>query len=909
MAHPSENTILAFVEGRLAATEAGMLDDHIDACEPCRLLVIAAAQASLGTGSDAGEATPPPTFDDAAPLSHGARLGRYTIADVLGRGGMGIVYAAHDPTLDRKVALKVLRAEVTARVGADIASARLLREARIAARLSHPNVVTIYDVDSHGGQIFIAMEYIDGQPLSVWLEEGPHPAREILERFTQAGRGLVAAHGAGLVHRDFKPANVLIGKDGRVRVSDFGLAGWTGEDASGKAAAEGAAAPVLTRTGALLGTPLYMAPEQHRGERAGPQADQFSFAVALYEALYRRSAFEGKTLEELSASKARGPAEPPGGGQEPARVRRALLRALRPQQEERFPTMDALLQKLEVDPARTRRRAAVAILAGVVVAAGVFVPAWIAREQQRVCRGAEAKLTGVWDEGRRAAVRDAFTTSKEPFASVALTQVERVLDAQAAGWVAGHVDACEATRVRGEQAESVLALRMACLDLRAKELKALVDIFSEADGATVGRAVQAVNAMTPVRACADVAALSGPRPPPDDPALRARFDATRGELARGKALYDAAKYPPARALADQVVAEAKAIAHQPLLADALDLLGRVQQSQGAHAEAEATFLASIRAAEAGHHDWQAANGLTSLVFLAGHPLGRPADAHRWAELAAGAIARLGGDAEFEAALAGNEATVYLEEGKLDRALEAASQAVSLEQRLHGDEHLHTAKAKTNLGAALVALGRHTEARSHYQGALATFEGMLGPDHPACATVLNNSVEVHARLNDLPAARAAAERALSIRERALGPEHIALATTLLNLAEVMMKERAFADARARLGRVVAIYEKAVGPTHVYLAEPLENLGELHMETGEPAEAIPLLERALSLRASGAEGPYKDASTRFLLARALTAAGSDRARAKKLAEEARAAYAAGGEAWAVPKAEIVAWLSQR
>ncbi|MDC0740704.1 serine/threonine-protein kinase [Polyangium mundeleinium] len=908
MEHPSENTILAFVEGRLVAAEAGRLDDHIDACEPCRLLVIAAARASLTPGSDAEEASPPPAFDDAAPLERGAQLDRYTIADVLGRGGMGIVYAAHDPTLDRKVALKVLRAEVTARVGADIASARLLREARIAARLSHPNVVTIYDVDSHGGQIFIAMEYVDGQPLSAWLEEGPHPTREILERFTQAGRGLVAAHGAGLVHRDFKPANVLLGKDGRVRVSDFGLAGWTGEDASGKATAEGAGT-ALTRTGALLGTPLYMSPEQHHGERAGPRADQFSFAVALYEALYRRSAFEGKTLDELAASKARGPAEPPGGGEVPEHVRRALLRALRPQQEERFPSMEALLQKLEADPARTRRRAAVAVLAGVLVAAGLVVPAWVVREQQRVCRGAEVKLSGVWDDARRAAVRDAFGASKEPFAAVALGQVERALDAQAAAWVAGHVDACEATRVRGEQAESVLALRMACLDLRAKELKALVDIFSEADSATVGRAVQAVNAMTPVRTCADVAALSGPLPPPDDPALRARIDTTRGQLARGKALYDAAKYPTARALADEVVAEAKAIAHQPLLADALDLLGKLQQSQGAHAEAEATFLASIRAAEAGRHDWQAANGLTSLVFLAGHPLGRPADAHRWAELAAGAIARLGGDAEFEAALAGNEATVYVEEGKLDLALDAASRAHSLEQRLHGDAHLHTAKVKTNLGAALVALGRYAEARGHYQSALATFEGMLGPDHPACATVLNNSVEVHVRLNDLPAARAAAERAFSIRERALGPEHPALATTLLNLAEVRMMERAFADARPRLMRVVAIYEKALGPTHPNLAEPLEKLGELHMDTGEPTAAIPLIERALSLRASGAEGPYKDASTRFLLARALVAAGSDRARAKKLAEEARATYAAGGEAWAAPRAEIVAWLSQR
>jgi len=144
---------------------------------------------------------------------------------------------------------------------------------------------------------------------------------------------------------------------------------------------------------------------------------------------------------------------------------------------------------------------------------------------------------------------------------------------------------------------------------------------------------------------------------------------------------------------------------------------------------------------------------------------------------------------------------------------------------------------------------------------------------------------------------------------LGPEHPAVATTLLNLAEVLMKERAFADARPRLERVISIYEKTVGPKHHYLAEPLENLGELEMETGEPTAAIPLLERSLALRASGAEGPYKAAATRFLLARALIAAGTDRDRAKKLAEEARAAYAAGGEAWIAAGAEVEAWLEKR
>ncbi|MFY0573513.1 protein kinase domain-containing protein [Cystobacter fuscus] len=318
MEHPGENTIVAFVEGRLSAAEATAFDAHVDICESCRSLVVAAVRASLTTGGAEDEAVVAPA-SGLGPLERGVRFGRYTLLDVLGRGGMGVVYAAYDSVLERKVALKVLRGELAARLGVDLASARLVREARIAARLSHPNVVTIYDVNSHDGQIFIAMEYVDGRSLSTWLDEGPHPAEAILERFVQAGRGLAAAHAVGLVHRDFKPANVLVGLDGRVRVTDFGLAGWTSEDASGEGPAGGCSSSSrVSRAAGLLGTPLYMAPEQHRGERAGPLADQFSFGVALHEALYRRGAFEGNSLEELAASKARGPAEPPIGGGVPS---------------------------------------------------------------------------------------------------------------------------------------------------------------------------------------------------------------------------------------------------------------------------------------------------------------------------------------------------------------------------------------------------------------------------------------------------------------------------------------------------------------------------------------------------------------------------------------------------------------
>jgi serine/threonine protein kinase/Tol biopolymer transport system component len=336
----------------------------------------------------------PPHEAALSELPRGAIVDRYVVLRKVGAGGMGIVYAAHDPELDRKIALKLVVAQATetgSRPSGGL-RARLLREAQAMAKLSHPNVITVYDAGTAFDQVFIAMEFVEGVTLGRWIKDKPRSVREVLDVFRQAGRGLSAAHAAGLVHRDFKPDNVLIDKGGRARVLDFGLArtalkpdGQPGELPQAHPQPAPAAAPTaaaqepppepvdlgdtlpassqdhlewaLTMTGAMLGTPLYMAPEQHLSQPADARSDQFSFCVALYEALYGRLPFAGSSLAELRAAVTGGKIQdPPKNARVPAWVRAVLLRGLRVAPGDRYPSMDALLVDLGKDPSLTRRR-------------------------------------------------------------------------------------------------------------------------------------------------------------------------------------------------------------------------------------------------------------------------------------------------------------------------------------------------------------------------------------------------------------------------------------------------------------------------------------------------------------------------------------------------------------------------
>ncbi|MDC0720304.1 serine/threonine-protein kinase [Nannocystis bainbridge] len=323
--------------------------------EPLRTLSQAPGQALAETWDGSQDGGPlgsgPRGPAESSPTS--PQLGRYRLLRVLGQGGVGVVHAAYDDVLDRVVALKMLRTDCSsaAVVG------RFIREAKALARVSHLNIVQIYDVSTSAGRVFLAMEYVRGRTLRQQLAEVEPEATysRIVELFVAAGRGLAEVHRAGLVHRDFKPDNVMVGEDGRVLLLDFGLVGDDGTEAAPDPDDRRMASLDLTATGSVLGTPAYMAPEQHRGARADARSDVFSFCASLYEALYGERPFAAASYETLRAASLAGAVRPPAHAQVPAWLRAVVLRGLRVDPERRWQTMSQLLAALAADPAVRRR--------------------------------------------------------------------------------------------------------------------------------------------------------------------------------------------------------------------------------------------------------------------------------------------------------------------------------------------------------------------------------------------------------------------------------------------------------------------------------------------------------------------------------------------------------------------------
>jgi hypothetical protein len=356
----SDEDVLAFVDGELPDGRRGQADAHLSACADCRAVVAEAARSLFETDSRprASATTHARTWREgplrppAQPLAPDDRVGRYQVRRMIGAGGAGVVYEAFDPQLGRRIALKMLRPDGGSWLTRG--PRRLLREARAMARLAHPNVVNVHDAGTHLGEVFIALEYVDGRTVARWLRETRPDWREIVRVFVDAGQGLAAAHRARLVHGDFKPENVLIAGDGRARVTDFGLARLDTDplpDPRAPSEPPAGEPSLFTQTGALVGTPAYMAPEQFQGARPDERTDQFNFAAALYRSLYELRPFGGDrtepaTVDTLAREVIAGQLHQPVGTAVPGAVFAVVRRGLSGAPAERFPSMDALLESL-----------------------------------------------------------------------------------------------------------------------------------------------------------------------------------------------------------------------------------------------------------------------------------------------------------------------------------------------------------------------------------------------------------------------------------------------------------------------------------------------------------------------------------------------------------------------------------
>jgi hypothetical protein len=502
-----------FVHGALSPREAAAIERHVARCAACRSLLSLVARsdsrAPLAWAASLSSLGAMPRAPDAAPdaLFEGTRVGRYVLRDRLGAGAMGVVFTAHDPELEREIAIKLLRGDLADDAPRLPLTARMLHEAQAMARLAHPNVVAVHDVGWFGDHIFIAMELVQGETLAQWLAGARRSLADVLAMFIAAGNGLAAAHAAGLVHRDFKPENVLVGRDGRVRVTDFGLA-----DRTASPGAPDATMEPRDRPGQLAGTPFYMAPEQLAGEPVDARTDQFGFCVAIYAALTGKH-----PLRRDGASRDRPPRD-----RLPAWLWRALRRGLAADRAQRYPAMDDLLVRL-ARGSRRQRRIAVAGLAAAVAACMALAAVRLGARDPGAgdaaapagprCEGAERLLAGVWDPARARAVEGVFRASGRPAAAADFAAASLLLDQYANRWIAMRTEECERARRDGGTADAVGGKRIDCLDARRGELGLLTDRLAVADDRMIDGAVVAVRALGSLGVCADSDALLRPGRP------------------------------------------------------------------------------------------------------------------------------------------------------------------------------------------------------------------------------------------------------------------------------------------------------------------------------------------------------------------------------------------------------------
>jgi eukaryotic-like serine/threonine-protein kinase len=832
-----------------------------------------------------------------ATLTRGAAIGRYIVLALVGRGGMGEVYAAYDPELDRKVAVKLLRVKPGNGVTLAEGRHRTLREAQAIARLSHSNVVVVFDVGTFDDKVFIAMEYVEGNTVTYWLQARQRSWQEILKVFMAAGSGLAAAHEKGLVHRDFKTDNVMIDRTGHVRVMDFGLARQAEKSGTGDAAAssrptpafalkivtsttqlpndpetktltlrpESEAAPRplaghsssgmfearLTRTGAMMGTPAYMAPEQFLGTPTDARSDQFSFCIALYEALYGERPFEGNTMSSLTANVVQGNVrDAPANSKVPPWLRRVLLRGLRPRARDRWASMEDLIAALGKNPTVSRRRWALAIGGGSLLI-GLFAGGrQLLVDRHPVCGGGPEKLFGIWDLPQQGLpppasheqVRKAFLQTGKSYAPDVFATVSRALTGYAHNWANTYKDACEATQIRGEQSAEVLDLRMSCLQERLGGLRALTDVFRDASGEAVENAVNATNALGSLDRCSDVPLLRAVVRPPEDPPTSARVAELRNRLAALKASFDAGGWRATRTEIPKLITDVRALGYQPLIAEALYLEGVIATKAIDTPAAERAMVEAFWLSDASRHDELRAQVATQLVFVVGYGQGRFDEAQRWATAAKTVLQRLGGHELLHAWLLNDIGCVYHLQGNGEAALAALMQSLALKQKALGRDHPDVGLSETNLGLFFQALGKSQEALVHLDRSIALIESSLGRGHPDLAMSLSNRGETLNALGRHREARMSFEKASTIWERELGAENLNLGYSLTGIGLS------------------------------YLAE------------SNPASALVPLERAFRIRLAQETEPSRRAETTFALAKAIWSANRDRARAIGLADQA-------------------------
>ncbi len=807
---------------------------------------------------------PKPDPDHETPTT----IGRYIVLGRLGAGAMGEVLAAYDPRLDRKVAVKRIHPSGGSLEAARI---RLEREAQALARLDHRNVVKVHDVIVHEGSMFVAMEFVEGETLGEWMREGGRPRhwREVVPVFEAFGAGLAAVHAVGLVHRDVKPGNVMIGADGRVRVMDFGLARLDGDADEGpevsavheipEALAElrdsivnnQAQTHELTQAGAMLGTPAYMAPEQFAGIRATARSDQFGFCVTLHEALYGVRPFSGNSVLELCTAVIEGKLEdPPRDIEVPGWLRAVVLRGLAHSTRDRFANMDELLAVLGTHELRRRRRRYGALGVGLALAGLALFGAQrgdLAR-RERACVAAGEVVDDLWNPQTQAALEAGMLATELSYAATSVERVRPWLDGYSPSWATQAEAACTAASVERRWDADTQERASWCLEQRRSALASLIERLSHAEGLDVQYAVESAAALESPDACTDLRVLDSMGAPPDSE-LRPKVLALQDRLTLatrvdGSESLGAGEDSPL-AIARGIERDARALPWLPLAIRAQQVEARLLRLTGAIEEAESRAAAAYgEAARAGL--WAEASSAAILVgsILAGQPL-RSTEARLWLENAE--VARVHTSdphgllrSEIEAALASVELTAHA----FEAALAHAEQARAGLEQVFGPEHPRVGDALHELATIHGAKADYAAALELELEALALFRRSFGPDHPRVGRSLSSVAEIRVELGEREEATLLFEQAMAIFEldELSRPD---LIRTLNLLGTLRFDQGRNEEAKTYLERATTLVETTPNISRWLEADTINNLGLAYRGLGDYAKARELYERALEV----------------------------------------------------------------
>jgi tetratricopeptide (TPR) repeat protein len=813
------------------------------------------------------DASPAPTSDTSLEVEHtvttgGARLkggaaptleagavldARYQVEAVIGEGGSGTVFRAWDRVLGEPVAVKILH---PARALEKSWIKRLAREVKVARAIRHPNVCRVFELGHADSHWYVTMELATGGTLRALLRGETTPPRAgqtlrpLAERLVDARAlcaGLAAIHAVGIVHRDVTPQNVLRMADGRLVISDFGLAIENDDN-----------------TTVHGGTPAYMPPEAAMGGRSDLRSDVWQLGAILHELLFGRRPEWTRVAGEVTMT------WPLSANASPVEEELARLceECLAQDPAKRPTTAIVVVGRLAAaETARPRSwasrmwlntrafsrrhpRVRLAVIAAVLALVGARAMLLIARPS--LCKGGGEKIAGIWDLRTKALARHAFVNTHKPYAADAFWSANRAIESYLTAWLGMYAEACEATHARGEQSSEVLDLRMSCLQERLSGVKALSEIFVKADGDVVGKAVSATDSLPGLDRCGDIKLLRSFIQPPEDPKVRAHVEQARERVAEIKATRSAGRLKSAMAMSASLVDDTAHIGYPPVQAETLAIQGELETVAGDPKRAESMLQQAFWTAEGARDDELKAETSAYLIEAIGYHQGRYDDAERWVQQTRATLRRMGGHDRLQAWVENNVGILY---------------------------HVQ---------------GRYPEAIAAYQRARVVAEAALKPDDPDIARPLGNLAMALNAAGRPAEALAYNQRAVDILRNAYGAGHPEVAMHMSNRGEILNALGRFDEARTLFTSALAVWSKELPPDHPDFGDSLAGIGQSYLGQQAPAKAVAPLEQALAIREKIGAEPLQVADTRFMLARALWDSGGDRARAGQLAESARAVF---------------------